>query len=142
MRIRLASWRALDWRQKKQLLGFALMLPMIDAALRRIGYTRTRRWLERHSMHPAPRQPEVHDLDQGQDLARLAAIAGRHGLAPATCLRQALALYWWLRRDGLQPQLKLGARATRDKALDAHAWIELDGHALGQTDLQHRPFEQ
>ena len=57
----------------------------------------------------------------------------------ATCLRQALLVHWLLRRRGFSPELKLGVRKQAD-AFDAHAWVELQGVALGQGELTHVPF--
>jgi hypothetical protein len=55
----------------------------------------------------------------------------------ATCLTQALAADALLRRSGRSPHLRIGV--ARDAgALEAHAWIELDGRVLvGDHDL-HR----
>ncbi|MEM6731375.1 MAG: lasso peptide biosynthesis B2 protein [Myxococcota bacterium] len=44
-----------------------------------------------------------------------------------TCLFRSLAAYGALRRLGHRPGFVLGVR-SRDGTLEAHAWIELDGH--------------
>ena len=84
--------------------------------------------------------PPVHDeLARGERLARLAAIAGRHGPVEATCLRQSLLVYGLLRRRGSAPELKIGVR-REDTAIAAHAWVELAGVSLDQTPRNHSPF--
>jgi hypothetical protein len=60
-------------------------------------------------------------------------------MVTATCLRQALLLHWLLRRRGLQPELRIGVR-KQGEALDAHAWMELDGHPLQSSPVAHSPF--
>ena len=107
---RLRKWLALDWRARLRLLAMILALPVIDASLRLWG-----------------------------SLATLASIAGRHGVMEATCLRQSLLVYWWLLRVGLAPELQLGVRQTPDQ-LDAHAWVVLEGHALVNGAVLHKPF--
>lgn len=57
-----------------------------------------------------------------------------------TCLRQALAVHWLLRRRGLQPELRFGVDRI-DNAPDMHAWVELEGVPLAQPQLRHRAFQ-
>lgn len=121
----------LSWRDRRRLLALLLLLPIVDLQLRRLGLRDTRAWLARRRGAPSPRPCTAAELVDADSLAELAAIAGRRGLYANTCLRQALAVQWWLERRGLQPQLRIGAlRAGQD--LDAHAWIELDGVPLAQ----------
>jgi hypothetical protein len=47
---------------------------------------------------------------------------------------------WLLRRQGLPARLRMGA-LLRDGALDAHAWVELDGVPLSQPGLRHAAFD-
>ena len=44
-----------------------------------------------------------------------------------------------LLRRGFAPELKIGVR-KQDGAFDAHAWVELQGVALGQSELVHQVF--
>lgn len=136
---RLARWLELPPGERWLLLELMGGLPVLSALLRVFGVVRTRRWLERISRNAAPRTAESDDLDSAQRLAQLADIAGRRGAITATCLRQSLLVYWLLRRRGLAPELKIGVRKEQS-AFDAHAWVELRGVALGQTNLVHSPF--
>ena len=45
----------------------------------------------------------------------------------ATCLPQALAAEWLLRRRGQRAQLRIGVTKGLDGHLLAHAWLESDG---------------
>jgi hypothetical protein len=47
------------------------------------------------------------------------------------CLQRSLVLYRELSRDGADPHLIVGFRPAPG-GLDGHAWIELDGVALGE----------
>jgi hypothetical protein len=139
MSARFARWLELPTGERWLLLGLMGGLLMISALLRVRGVVRTRRWLERISRSPTPRRADFDDLVAAQRLARLADIAGRRGAITATCLRQSLLIYWLLRRRGLSPELKIGVRKEL-AAFDAHAWVELQRVALGQSDLAHSPF--
>lgn len=137
---RLRRWFALSWRDRRRVLGMMLFgLPAIHAGLRLFGYGRTRRWLERWSTRAGNRNPHGRDLDEARNLARLAAIAGRRGPVTATCLRQSLLVYWSLRRRGLDPRLQIGVRKN-GAALDAHAWVELQGESLDPHPTSHTAF--
>nr|WP_277347542.1 lasso peptide biosynthesis B2 protein [Wenzhouxiangella sp. XN79A] len=54
------------------------------------------------------------------------------------CLPRSLTLARWMASEGLDPELKMGYRpaSTRDGASEplAHAWIELDGVPIGETE--------
>jgi hypothetical protein len=135
-----ARWRALPPGDRGRLAALVLLMPLVDVSLRLLGVRRTRRWLDRSAGHPTATEPTPERIADAHQLARLAAIAGRRGLYPNTCLRQALVVQWWLRRRGLPACLRLGA-LLRDGALDAHAWVELGGVPLSQPGLRHVAFD-
>lgn len=123
------SWRALPWRERVRLLQLAILLPLLHASLITAGYARTRRWCARLGDGAAQRTATERDIADAQRLARLADIAGRHGLVRATCLRQALVVMTLLCRRGLDARLQLGVQQTGEP-FGAHAWVVLDGTAL------------
>jgi len=146
MRGRLRGWLALSGRERAQFLGLMASLAAAHGSLALVGYLRTRHWVERLTDGGALRAATAEDLVAARRLARLAAIAGRRGPVQATCLRQALVLHGWLRRRGLNPQLVIGVRRDGSEALDAHAWVELEGASLdagtlgaGASSAQARP---
>ncbi len=91
--------------------------------------------------------PSVSEIDnqasvkKAQRHAELTAIAARHGLYKANCLHQSIALCWLLRKQGLFSQIRIGV-LPNTKPLQAHAWVELDGLALGQTVDQYKAFDR
>lgn len=105
----------------------AALLPLIDLSLRLFGFQRTWGWLARRA--PVPGEAWVVDAITADRLAWLARAIGARSPWPTTCLRQALALWWLLRRRGHAAQLKIGV-IRRDSPFQAHAWVELDGVAL------------
>ena len=118
----------------------ALTLPCSDLLLRAFGYRQLLAWIERATPQ-AGSNPNARDGSKaGELLAQQAAIAGgRIPFFNTSCLRQSLAVYWQLRRIGFSPDLRIGIRPLRGQ-LDAHAWVELEGVALGQSRLAHQAF--
>ena len=141
---RLQRWRALDGRDRWRLTGCVVGLWFMHASLAVFGYGRTRRMIERGSLRTPTRAASAAEIADAQVLARLAASAGRNAMGEATCLRRALLLHGWLRRRGLRPALLLGlptnAPAPAPGDFSAHAWVELDGVPLLESDAGYRPF--
>lgn len=136
---RLQGWLALPGPERMILTGLLLALPLVWLSLRMGGYKRTRRLVEALSRYPQPRRAGDDDLRDAERLAQLAAVAGIHGLVEATCLPRALAVHGVLRRRGLRPELKLGVR-RQPQGIQAHAWVELEGHPLAQAELDYAVF--
>lgn len=135
----LRQWWRLAPADRWRLLGMLALLPVASLGLRLFGFRRMKAFVEWSSPLRAPRPADRADQARAERMAELAAIAGRRGVIEATCLRQALLVHWWLRRQQLAPVLRLGV--DRIGALpDMHAWVELDGRPLAQRDLRHRPF--
>ena len=135
-----SRWRELPGLERRTLVALILVLPLVDIAVRTLGLKRTQAgfsWLTRKA---PPRPCPGDELARANRLAELAAIAGAHGIYPITCLRQTLLVQYLLRRQGLSARLRIGAIKNTDSSIQAHAWTELDGIALGQRDFGHSPF--
>ncbi len=134
-----SRWWGLSSREKWTLLRLVILLPLIAFMLRISGFSRSHARLQSWSQPDQFLPPDFLALEQAERFAQLANIAGRRGFLHATCLPQALLVQWWLRRQGLDAKLKLGTRKL-DGHFDAHAWVELQGHALAQARMEHVPF--
>ena len=130
--VRQSGWRSLSTTDRRTLLLLAMLQPLISASLRISGYANTKRRLQWLSRHPTPRTANATDLEQANQLARFAAIAGRRSPLQTTCLRQALAIHFLLRRKGLDPRIKFGVRHPGSHP-EMHAWVELEGSPLDPT---------
>ncbi len=139
MRRAWARWRELSFREKRWLVYMLILLPFVSTMLHLFGFNRSHAWMLRRSQTSRFIQADDVALESAERLALVANIAGRRGAVTATCLRQAMLLQWWLRRRGLDAKLKLGAR-LQEGQFDAHAWVELEGRALGQNELKHKAF--
>lgn len=109
-----------------------LLLPFVAALLGTAGFARTRAWLRRTRRH-APAIP-------AQDPAQIARLVhGTAALLHVGCLPRSLVLLQLLAGYGARARLRFGVRRPPVGGLAAHAWIELDGEALGEsTDLLDR----
>lgn len=130
MRKTLERWRSLPAEERRLLVGLVVLLPVIDLALRLLGFGRTYRLLD------GPLRPTGVTLEQSESrrtvamrLGRLVSLASRRGPYTATCLRQSLALRWLLRRRGMPADVRIGI-AKEDDQVRAHAWVELAGEVV------------
>ena len=135
-----ARWRQLNGRDQRRLLALMLLLPVAHLALALFPFLRVRGFLERNSANRPPADCTPEAIADAVRLAELAEIAGRRGAVAASCLRQSLVVWWWLRRRGLPAQLRIGVTGG-GAAFAAHSWVELGGVALAQKDLPHQPFD-
>lgn len=82
-------------------------------------------------------------MSYAQRVGYLTRKASRHLPIEASCLRQSLLVWWFLRRRGLGVELRIGVD-NREEFL-AHAWVELDGRPVndspGVTEGFH-PFDR
>ena len=148
------KFAALTRRERVLLLQSLLMLPVTALSVKVLGVQRFRNALARlsrkgkdfsaHSSLNA--EPAVFSKDlkiqEARQIARLVRAAANHGLYNANCLEQSLVLSALLESNGLENQIRFGARKEEDQ-LQAHAWVECLGIALNEDrGLQQRyaPF--
>ncbi len=102
----------------------------VDLGVRLVSYEAVQRAIDKHMKPAGTNAPER--------LQRFVRLAARHHLWPMACLPQALALRWLLAREGVPAAVMIGVRKDGG-ALEAHAWVELDGQPLGeQADVRER----
>jgi len=153
------SWRRflqLPFREQACFVQALLLLPLTVFALRWMNFQRWQSILA----HLAPISPSRNGLpsvapgaeerlqadvhsQRARATARMLSAAAQRSLLPSTCLHNSLVLWWLLRRRGIESELHIGGRKENGR-LEAHAWVEVAGQALNETDdLRHRftPFE-
>lgn len=69
-----------------------------------------------------------------------AGAASRHHLRPMHCLERSLCLRQLLGRRGCETRLRIGV-AREESRLLAHAWVELEGRPVGETESVMARFE-
>jgi hypothetical protein len=97
-----------------------LALTVADLGLRLLPF----RWLTR-TLRGARAQAGA-DLSKVSEVSSAIAAGGRLALTP-TCLRQAFAAAWMLRRRGIASQLHYGIAKRPAGGFHAHAWLLAGG---------------
>ena len=134
--------RALSAAERVTLAQALVALPLVSASLRLAGFRRTERLLARLGGNgrrgAARRAAEQRSaVQEAEMLAGLVETAGAYSPLPAACLPRALTLRWLLRRQGIDGTLVFGVQPAGD-LLHAHAWVEVEGVALGESDVAAR----
>ena len=123
--LRIVTLSRVDWAV---LVGSLLLLPLVSAGLRLVGL---RRVLALIAAIPRPVQGAAEDNLRGATrVASLVEVAARGVWPRPTCLAKAIVASSLLRWRGRAAQLVVGVTKARGP-LEAHAWVELDGAALG-----------
>ena len=98
---------------------FAATVPL----LMRLPLPRVAALLSRPPRRPRPSTAEI------ERLAQLVALAPRvaRPLVRPGCLTRGVTLFWYLRRAGLDVELRFGLDALTGTETDGHCWLSLDG---------------
>lgn len=117
--------RQLDRGELGLLLQAPVLLPLASLALKRWGLRRVQATLPgtfRPYPDPATRQAAA------ERLAWCVQVAAAYAPWPANCLQRSVVLWWFLRRRGLEGDMRIGVRRDpASGALDFHAWVEHGG---------------
>lgn len=131
-------WR-LEAHERRFLVAALWMLPLTRLALSLFGFRRWQSFLKRLVPHSSQPSPAGTATERGALAVRMVRAAARDGLGHPNCLSRSLVLWWLLARQGLAAELRIGARKNGD-ALEAHAWVELNGVVLGEEDDPHAHY--
>jgi hypothetical protein len=101
------------------LCAFASAVPL----LMRLPLPRLASLITRPPRYPSRPSPEV------SRLARMIELAPRvvRPLVRTGCLTRGVTLFWFLRRAGLDVELRFGLEVDEHGASDGHCWLALDG---------------
>lgn len=121
------------------LVQASLALPLVALGLRCFGLRRLQARLQQGPPILLRSDDRRTDLDRAWATARLVQAAARYGLFRLNCLPQSLVLWWLLRRQGLPGELHIGVRPEPSR-LEAHAWVELQGLVLNDSEDVARRF--
>ena len=141
MTTKLRKVQQLSWSERRLLLEAFLVLPLVALGVRVFGLRPIQTILAN------PRRLD-HNLDEDSGklllpracaIARIVGIAARHGLGRPKCLTQSLVLWWFLRRQQIDGDLRIGVQPKGDQ-LEAHAWVTFQGVVLNDGDDVHLRF--
>jgi len=126
-----------DLTARELLVGAELLQGAVACALlvNTVNLRRLVETLGRVAVLPLCRRfPLGHEgVDGPERLARVAGLAAHRVQGSRACLVRSALLFWLLSARGLTPMLRLGVTKTGG-AFSAHAWVELDGRAVGEPD--------
>ena len=117
------------------------LLPMMALSLRWWGFGRVWGWLKQRPL-PA-HDPSDNDFKQVQRTAVLVHRAAKNRLFGSNCLKRSLVLYWLLKRQGIDSDLRIGV-GRKESVFQAHAWIEYQQRPLHENRNlydQYKPFD-
>jgi hypothetical protein len=139
----LRFWR-LPLIEKRLLVESLFMLPLTGLALRSVGFNRWRGALARLAPGREPRTSDSAEIltARADAITRIVKAAACHGPYRGNCLEQSVALWWLLRRGGIESDLRFGARKEASR-IEAHAWVEFKGRPLNDNldvHLRFKPF--
>ncbi len=135
------KWRDLPAPDRRLVLHLVALLPSVAAAIRIFGLRRVCRFFSRHPV--IGEGTGVPDAQRAREAGRLVNAAAFRIPGRPNCLTRSVALWWILRRRGIESALRIGVR-TAAGHLEAHAWVELGGLVLNDDpDVGERfsPFE-
>lgn len=141
----LHRFRRLTGLERRVVLEAAAALPAAWIAIRVAGFNICKSALAVRLSAASPAGANLTStLATAQKVARLEAATAKALFFRSTCLEQSLVLCWMLKRRGMRPGLRVGARKQAEH-LEAHAWVEIDGIPLADDGGQHEhfvPFER
>lgn len=115
-------------------------MPLAVVFVRLFGVRRWRRAAERRQgTDDELRRVDATQLNEARAAARMIEAASRYGIARGNCLSKSVAVWWLLQRKGINAELRIGVRRA-DEGLEAHAWVELDGEILNDTEDVRESF--
>ena len=143
---KLRRFQRLSAHEQWLLVQGVVLLPVVSVALRLGGFRRCQAALSRLARGKKSTGSSVSgaSIERARDVVRIVQAATRHGLCRATCLEQSLVLWWLLLRRGIPADLRMGVRKA-ERGVEAHAWVELGGVVLNDTDDVHQryaPFDR
>jgi hypothetical protein len=139
-----ARFFSLSSNERSALVAAALLVPAIHGAIALSGARRTFLALQLLPRGKNATGPADRDAQRRIVTAREAVwTAARRGPVGGNCLSQSMALWYLLRRQGIETTLRIGVRKEEHELL-AHAWLEIGGLPLNdRADVKTRyvPFE-
>lgn len=114
--------------------AFAAAVPL----LMRLPLPRFAAFVTRGSRWRGGRGPVSAEVEQLDRLIALAPRVARPLVRPG-CLTRGVTLFWFLRRAGLDVELRFGLDAADDGATEGHCWLSLEDQPfLEQVDPRPR----
>jgi len=136
MRRRWQTLRQLTSRQWRVVAASAWLVPAIRLALAVWGFGQSADVLAKYSTGVARRAAP----DELQAVAYAVGLVAGRRVVGAQCLCRSMALWFLLRRRGVDAELVVGALPAGSGPLQAHAWVEVEGQPVGDAPDVRQQF--
>ena len=122
------NWVNLSRQQKKLFISSLIYLKVASLLLLLFRYQDLHNTLKKRVPIDSSPSPEIAIL-RAMKLSAIVEAAARRRLGNATCLRRSLVLWYLLRKEGIESELRFGVRKVSDEII-GHAWVEIDGSVI------------
>ena len=129
---RLYKVKQLSPRELRVLLQALFLLPLVVLGLWLKGFNRTQSMLT-NRLPVGDVSIDKNTLSQVYIIAKMVKVASVQGICSATGLPQALLLRWFLRRRGINGELRFSVN-KKETQLEAHVWVEVNGVPVNDTE--------
>lgn len=139
----MGSWsklQYLSWSERWLFVQALLLLPLTALALQLFGFRRLQCALASLAPTEQVSEQEVDTLvEQAYVTTKLVKAAAWYGPYHANCLQQSLVLWWLLRRQEIETDIRIGVR-KEIIPFEAHAWVEYLGLVLNDSNDVYQRF--
>ena len=119
--------------------SFALLL-LLAGCLKVFGLQKTQDYLVKVSPTVSSIEPSNERLKKAQIIARLVDRVAARLFPVGNCLKKSLTLWFMLRKQGIESQLRIGVRRDNDDQIQAHAWVECGEIILNDIKTVHSHY--
>jgi hypothetical protein len=132
------SWGKLNRKQKKIFFYSLVYLNLTNFLLSLFRYQDLYNFLK-DRIPLKERLPQDIAILQAIEMAEVVELAARRRLVNATCLRRSLVLWYLLRREGIDSNLRFGVRKAAAEIM-GHAWVEIEGSVINDDESITKQF--
>jgi hypothetical protein len=137
------TWTKFSATERSLFLQAWVLFPYVALSLKFRGMKETQTAL---SCRCATAPSILTDLQECQlrQTVRMVKLAARYSPLWSNCLKHSLVLWYLLRRQSIDSELRIGVRREGDK-FQAHAWVEYAGQVLNdspEVSQAYARFEQ
>ena len=140
----MGSWRkfqCLSWLERWLFVQALLLLPLTALTIQLFGFRRLQSALT--GLAPLEQALAGEQVDfvvqQAYVTTKLVKAAAWYGPYRANCLQQSLVLWWLLRRQEIDCDIRIGVR-KETSPFEAHAWVEYLGLVLNDRPDVYQRF--
>ena len=130
----MSSWSKLlrlSFTEKRLLVESVVLLPISAVVLRFTSLRRFQSFLSMAGDRSRRGYLNRSTIAAAFETAKMVRLASSRGLCRGNCLQRSVTLWWLLRRQNIECDIRFGARKERGK-LTAHAWVEVEGLVLDE----------